>query len=316
MHRYSVFGGCLLSAIPFPELRPSRDDAPDWTLQRAETPPETGTPTAPLGEDWVDVNVRVRLFRRAGGFRLEYDDTGSFDVLQGGSRILWHPGSYARPQAVRLDVLGRVLPLALHVSGALCLHGSAVAIDGSGIAFLAPKLHGKSTLAQAMVAAGARMASDDVVPVYASAPPQMAPGVPSARLLSDALEQLGNRLPSSASAGEKHTLDLLPDDRLMLGPVPLAAVYLLKPSQPAAAEDPAHRTQLPPLHAALALLREAKLGALLGESEAAILLDRVAAIARTVPVYTLELVRGWELLPRAVAQLLAWHQETPVPVEV
>lgn len=315
MHRYSVFGGCLLSAIPFPELRLLRGRMPDWTLRRAELS-LTSRRVDLLGEDRVDVNVRVRLFRTADGFRLDYDDTGTFDVLDGGARILWYAGNDVRPEAVRLDVLGRVLPVALHASGALCLHGSAVAIQGRGIAFLAPKLHGKSTLAQALVAAGARMASDDVVPVYAGHPPRMAPGVPSARLWSDALEHLGARMPSAIAADEKHTLDLPPNERLMLEPLPLAAVYLLKPTELPAAESPAHRTQLPPLQAALALLREAKLGALLGQSEAGVLLDRVVALAGTVPVYTLELARGWEQLPFVVAQLLAWHQEAPAPAEV
>ncbi|HEV2132126.1 MAG TPA: hypothetical protein VGR27_13520, partial [Longimicrobiaceae bacterium] len=271
MHRYSVFGGSLLSAVAFPELRPRSDGSADWTLLHAEgVAPEVEAEL--LGEDQVDVSVRVRLFRLAAGFRLVYDDTGTFDVIDQGTRIRWHPGAEPRPEAVRLDVLGRVLPVALHASGALCLHGSAVAIEGRGIAFLAPKLHGKSTLAQAMVSAGARMASDDVVPVYAGHPPRMAPGVPSARLWSDALEHLGARMPSGIAADEKHTLDLPPDERLMLKPLPLAAVYLLKPTELSAGEAPAHRTQLPPLQAALALLREAKLGALLGQSEAGVLL--------------------------------------------
>jgi hypothetical protein len=195
MDRYSVFGGCLQSAVPFPELRPLHDGTPDWTLQRIHA--AAGEVAAELlGEDRADVDVGVRLFRIAEGFRLAYDDTGSFDVLDMGARILWHPGPIVRAEAVRLDILGRVLPVALHASGALCLHGSAVAVEGNGIAFLAPKLHGKSTLAQAMVAAGARMASDDVVPVYGGAPARMAPGVPSARLWSDSLGQLGIRSPA------------------------------------------------------------------------------------------------------------------------
>jgi hypothetical protein len=118
-----------------------------------------------LGEDDVQQGVRVRLYRSADGFRLEYDDTGTFDISADGSQIFWCPGASVAMQAVEMDLIGRVLAAAMHAAGTLCLHGSAVAVNGGGIAFLAPKFHGKSTLAQAMVAAGARLATNNVVPI-------------------------------------------------------------------------------------------------------------------------------------------------------
>lgn len=306
MQSYSVFGGSLRSVLDFPELPPGHAARARWTLERSAAPPAGEGEL--LGEDSVDVAVRVRLYRISGGFRLDYDDTGSFDVLRGGSRIVWYPGSDPEPGAVRLDVLGRVLPAALHAAGTLCLHGSAVAVGESGIAFLAPKHHGKSTLAHAMAAAGARLASDDVVPVTPGPPALMAPGVPSVRLWSDALAELAPELHRGAELPRtKHALDPLPPSRLLQAEVPLEAIYLLRPRAASEGEPALRRGRLAPLAATLEILQETKLGALLGKGEAALLLDRVGTLAQTVPVYELELTRGWRQLARAVEQLHAWH---------
>src|SRR5690606_20856569 len=100
-----------------------------------------------LGAAPVDVGVEVRLFRIPGGFRLTYDDTGSFDVLSEGAEVVWYRVPGVAISAVRTDLLGRVLALALHSAGIYCLHASAVELAGSAVGFMAPKFRGKSTLA-------------------------------------------------------------------------------------------------------------------------------------------------------------------------
>ena len=49
--------------------------------------------------------------------------------------------------------------------GAVTLHASAVAVDGAAIGFMAPKFHGKSTLAAAMTYVGAHLVSDDALAI-------------------------------------------------------------------------------------------------------------------------------------------------------
>ena len=310
MPDYSVYGGSLRSEIPFPSLPPGRG-APQWKLRLARGEP---LPVAldPLGEDRVDDATRVRLFRHSNGFRLSYDDTGDFDVDATGTQIDWYATSDASPEAVQLDVLGRVIPTAMHAAGALCLHGSAVALGDGAVAFLAPKRHGKSTLAHALVRAGARVVTDDVVALDLQPEPRMRPGVPQLRLMRDAARHLGGGDDAPAGAGGKVVIE--PGSRsLARASLPVAALYLLRPTRPDMATEGAERTPLAGVAAAMALLPQARLAPLLGKSEASVLLDRAVRLAAVVPVYTLRVARDLGRLDDVVARLLAWHDGVPAP---
>lgn len=304
MNDYTVFGSRLRSEIPLASLHPAGEGEPRWTLRVVRRPLLVSSADL-LGEDEVDPGVRVRLFRHAHGYRLVYDDTGSFDVLEGGSRIDWMPRPGADPAAAGLDVLGRVLPTAMHAAGTLCLHGSAVALGDAGVAFLAPKFHGKSTLAQALVRAGAGLITDDVVPVDPGPPAAMRPGVQHLRLWDDSAARL-TPLRGPAAGGAKHVVDAA-DHACPQRPLPVSAVYLLAPVRAEPGRPAARRTPVPPLAAAMSVLRHSRLGMLLGKGEAAAMLDRAVRLAAAAPVYTLELVRDFDRLGDVVDQLVEWH---------
>ena len=95
----------------------------------------------------VTDTATVQLIRGADCLRLDFTDTGIFDVSNDGRSMRWYPLPDSDPDAAALDVIGRVLAVCFHASGLVCLHGSAVALDSGTIAFLAPKFHGKSTTA-------------------------------------------------------------------------------------------------------------------------------------------------------------------------
>jgi hypothetical protein len=315
MPEYSVYGGSLDSEIPFATLPPG-SGAPRWQLRRASGAP-LATELLLLGEDEVDAATRVRLFRHSAGFRLEYDDSGTFDVDVGGTRIDWFPGSNAVPEAVQLDVLGRVLPTAMHASGALCLHGSAVELGDGAVAFLAPKRHGKSTLARALTRAGARVVTDDVVAIELDPEPRMRPGVPQLRLLRDSARHLGASTDALAGPGSKVVVRPDEADRTARSALPLAALYLLQPIRTSLAVESAERIPLAGVAAAMALLPQVRLAPLLGKSEASVLLDRSVRLAAGVPVYTLRVARDFARLDEVVSRLLAWHGGAPAsPVSV
>jgi len=253
----------------------------------------------------------ARAFRSPDELRLAFDDTGTFDVRIGERTILWYPGPEANEAAVRADLLGRVLSLAAHAEGRLPLHASAVSIDGRAIAFLGPKHAGKSTTALAMVRSGARLLADDavVIRVDASGTPWAAAGVQRPRLWTDSVRAL--RLDVGASGGEKPTLDAFPPSLLQAGEVPLCACYILKP---ASAEGAAVvRIELSPVHAALAFVQFSKLGALLGGSEASLVLDRAATLAEAVPTYVVEVARDLRRLDGVAEQFLHWHRDVTPP---
>jgi hypothetical protein len=210
---------------------------------------------------------------------------------------------------VRMAILGRILPTALHAAGTLCLHGSAVALDGRGIAFLAPKLHGKSTLALALANAGARLLTDDTLPVDPGPPVTVGPGVHSVRLWGDSAERIaGSRVRSNRMpGGAKHVFDELPESQITLERVPLAAVYLLKPVAPLAGGEAVRRARVAAVPAAMSIVTQLKVGAVLGGEESARSFDRAVRVAESVPVFSLEVVRDFARMPDVVAQLLAWH---------
>lgn len=304
MNLFSIYGGCLQSDIPFPGL-PAGDGCPTWRLRRVDgAAPDLDF--APLGADVVDAGVCVRLARHARGLRLDYDDSGTFDVHDGGRRIDWYARADARLEAVQLDVLGRVLPVALHEMGSVCLHGSAVEIDGAAVAFVAPKHHGKSTLARAMANAGARVLSDDVVAVDVAPSPFVRPGVASVRLWRDAAERVGDVSLARPDAYGKFVLTHTAEAQAPTASVPLHAVYVLTPVR-AGADQPLVRTLLDPLSATMALLPHNRLAPLLGGAEAAVVLDRVARLLPHTAVYTLSVVRDFDRLDEAARTLWSWH---------
>jgi hypothetical protein len=306
MPDYAIFGGCLRSEIQFPELRSVAAESPSWRLRRsAENPTDAGRRL--LGMDHVCDEVEVRLFRTGRGFLLDYDDTGTFEVGPDGS-IEWCAGPGASEENARLDVIGRVLAVAMHAAGTFCLHGSAVAIEGRGVAFLGPKGQGKSTLACALTLAGARLITDDTAPVDLTSPLRMRPGVHQMRLRPDSAARLGGEASPTDGSG-KHVIAELVPDRLAHSAVPLDALYLLRPI----AGDPAPavaRTRLAPPVAAVSVMAQAKLASLLGGPEAEVLLSVAATVARRVPVYQLDIGRSWSALDEAVTRLMAWHAGT------
>lgn len=305
MHDLTVFGGCLRSELHFPELR-AATTPPDWTLRVAQDAPSL-VGAVPIGEDVVDGEIRVRAFRAGDDFVLDYDDTGTFVIATGGRAISWHPRADASNVAARLDVLGRVLPMALHASGVLTLHGSAVAVGGRAIAFLAPKYHGKSTLAYALVSAGARIVTDDALAVDPGPPAPARPGVHIVRLYSDSASRLGAEAGDTTAGGGKVSLDALPDERRMRASAPLDAIYLLTPVEARQGQPPVRRAAVDSIAGALALVRHAKLGPLLGRSEAPVLFEQAVNVARVVPVFSLSVARDLSRLEDVVTQILAWH---------
>jgi hypothetical protein len=285
--------------------------APDWWL-RASRDRAPMTDAELLGEDRVDTGVQCALYRHAHGFRLAYSDTGIFDISPDGRHIVWVPEAGAQMEAARLDVIGRVLAAALHASGTLCLHGSAVSVRGGAIAFLAPKFHGKSTLAFALVRAGARLITDDTLPVDPGPPAMAHPGVQHVRLWDDSVDQLSRRRGRAAQPqrGEKQVVQHIPGDRITPARTPLSAVYLLSPVAANTSNPPARRMLLQPVAAAVSLVRHAKLGPLLGKREATVLFEQAVSIARDVPVYALEVVRDYGRLADVVSSLVAWHTQS------
>lgn len=300
VHR--VFGGLLETELAFPDLpevdpeeAPAASGAASWTLALGEGPAEPPTGT-PLGEDEVEDDVRVRLYRDGPGLRLVYDDTGHFRVSGDGRSITWTPPSGALPEdAARLDVLGRVLPLALHLAGRLTLHASAVAAGEGALVFLGPKGCGKSTLAARLCRSGAELLTDDALPVDPGPPPRAWPGVPRLRLRGDAARAAGLADGDGVTDGDGRRV-VEPPVTAGDGPHPLAGLYVLAPVSPDGEGGEVRRERLRGPRGVLAMMGQIKLGPILTEWAAGELLERCVGLAESVPVHRLEVPRELDRL--------------------
>jgi len=301
---YAIFGGCLRSEIPLPELPPIDSVTPDWFFERAVEPPTGGVY---LGDDRVDATIRVRCSKLSHGFRLDFDDTGTFDITQRGRVIAWTPGTASAMALVRADLLGGVFSVALHLQGLLCLHGSAVGVDGSAIGFLANKGSGKSTLATALCAAGGTLITDDMLPVNPHAPVMAWPSMPAVRLLHDSASHLRFASGPTHPVTNKYHVNELPQEQVEMHRLPVSAIYELTPVPAGPNVSPAERVRVRGTDAVGTLLRHQRAGTAISGSDSMQIFLRASDIVRTVPVYRLHVARDFTRLPDVVEQIRTWH---------
>ncbi len=335
-HRYTVYGECLQSTMPFPELAESTAPEAKWRFETTAQLPAMRDPVD-LGADNISADVHARLFRHADGHRISVDDTGTFDMSSDGRLVRWQQREESWPDFVRAHLMGRVLATAMFHDGWLPLHGSAVALRDGVVAFLAPRGFGKTSLALALTQLGARLVTDDTLPVQlpaqlpAQLPPQMPvqlpapsagttaplgaapgdilawPGVHSMRLRADVGTALGIAAPDLETREGKWLVNDIAADRRAESCLPLRAIYLIDPVAPDTATLAAARTQMPPTFAAVGVVAHVKIGRMLGPSAAAAMLERAAVITRSVPVYRLHAARDLAQLPALASTIADWH---------
>lgn len=299
-----VFGEVLATDRTLPGLPvalPGDGHLPFWELRTKESVGVDGAHSAGLtscGTQHYSNGVMVSLAIAPGGAEISISDTGRFSLDDGSHRIQHHVPANVDRSAVALDLIGVVLPYALHRSGAWCIHASAVATHAGVIVFIAQRGTGKSTLAAACVQQGCALIADDVVVLRQSAlgVTVMPTGVPL-RLRAETARAVG------ASAGDADAWGKVRVQAPMAnGPAALAAIYLLAPAAP---DDALVRVERPTRAAAFALLANGKITELLGADGDA--LSRCVALAHVATVYDLSVPRDLERLHDVTGTLLSWH---------
>ena len=174
-------GGAGLRADPGGHARPQSVVAATQAPTRADTWLERA-PRAAVDREWRRARPRTLLERRLVdgrvglsvqadddvGFRVWAPRHGCYLVAPDGRRVLGAPPAGPAWRWERL-VLAQVLPLAAVLRGMDVFHASAVALAGRAIAFLGGSGAGKTTLASRIVARGARLVTDDVLAIEATA---------------------------------------------------------------------------------------------------------------------------------------------------
>jgi serine kinase of HPr protein (carbohydrate metabolism regulator) len=177
-------------------------------------------------------------------------------------------------------LFARGLPLAASLQGVVCLHASAVVVEGRAVAICGASGAGKSTLAAALVAEGAAFLTDDVLALTAGHDVIAHPG-PAFASVGAEWAGLGRVV------GESDKLHVEPPARGV--PAEVGAVFVLGAAAAA-----------PPVQL---LLASAFVGRVDDAASQVALLDVCARLAANVPVERLEPASPRELAARVLRGL-------------
>ena len=151
MHSYSHSGLTIASEIELPEwahFAVDRADNPDVEIGLGDG---RSPPFPADGSTFVSGDVAGFRIAGVGGWEIE-----------AGRRMTLYPSLAADPAELRLFTLGSAWGLLGYQRGQAMWHGSAVEIGGRSVLFCGDAGEGKSTMAAAMVAAGASLLGDDL----------------------------------------------------------------------------------------------------------------------------------------------------------
>lgn len=235
MHSYLAYGLGICSMLPLPELLPG--------TARGEVVIRLGAVEGLPAE--IQSQAR-HAWASTDAAYLFWQEVGAIRVRQG-CEIVVQPAQEVEDQLLRQFILGPALALLLFQRGLLVLHASAIAVDGSAVAFLGDSGQGKSTTAAAFHASGYPVVADDLVPVEVrSGRPLVFPGFPQLKLWPEAAAAVGispEALPRLSAGEEKRSRCLA--GAFWVDPLPLRAIYLLAEGEP---------LQIEPLRAGEALI--------------------------------------------------------------
>jgi len=292
-HCYRAYGLTLRSELPLPELRPATPGDPvDVEILRRPIARRQAVPTDEL---FLELDGEDSYF--------EFSFVGRI-LLRGCSRIDVDPNPGVAPGVENLALLGAVMAVLLQNRGLLTLHGGAVQTPAGACVFLGDKGAGKSTLVSALTVAGHRLLADDIAAIRFEngAPSEVVPGYPQVKIspTAAALLNIENAVENPMVIPDFSKLRLqLPD--FCAAPLPVAGVYILSRG------DSVELSRMTPSDAFAAIVRYSHGvrfgGKFLHGKTAARHMEHCAALAGTVPVFSLQTPASIEHLPE-ISRLL------------
>ena len=295
---YSIYGLVIKVDAPLPGL-PSAPpgSAPDVVVHMGTRPAwherhpsHDGPIYRSPSDDEGSPNVVVEWLGERDGLRLRYADGTVFYLRPDSCEIwvIWEPPFTLEDAAVYL--FGPVLSYVLRRRGVLCLHASAVVVNGCGAVFCGAPSAGKSTLAAAMSAKGHPLLTDDVLAVAERDDRVLAwPGYDHLRLWEDSAKLVAGDEHHLPSLTPNWTKRAFPAETMGVGlardAVPRGWVFLL-----AARSQAADAPHVVPLDGASTLVDLATLTStnyLLDPAMRAVEFGHLARLMSHVPVFRL-----------------------------
>jgi hypothetical protein len=297
---YALYGLCLRSEIPLGGAVLAGGRRGDLSLRRRGAAffdrVRASAGQAALGKAWF-----VHAALPGGGDYLRWSGLFEFAVSPSGRAIAARQLDGASPEALRAYLLGQVLSFALVRRGIEPLHGTAVVVAGSAVAFLGDSGYGKSTLGAAFLGAGCRLLTDDVLVVRAGADRFLTwAGPPRIKLFPEVAHRLLGEARGSPMNGltPKRLIPLDGRGRAP-GPVPLAALFVLaRPARQGPAGISIRR--LSARRACIEVIRNTFNTMIADPDRLARQLELAGRLAAQIPVFALSYPRALDRLPQVV----------------
>ncbi|MFD1359153.1 aldolase [Fictibacillus halophilus] len=219
IHQYKSFGLNITSEISFPELYEiSFDGEGDLFIEVGELTEVFTEKAAPNKRVVVEENLVLFQVPNLAIF-----------CIRGGNSIVFSPFPNSDQDKIRLYLLGTCMGTILLQKKTLCLHGSAIAIDGKAYAFVGESGVGKSTLATAFIMRDFQLISDDVIAINFDEQnrPFIMPSYPQQKLWEQSLNEFGLDSKRYFPLFERETKFAVPVDNPIKVPILLAGVIEL-----------------------------------------------------------------------------------------
>lgn len=218
MFSYSAYGLSIGSTLPLLDLVPGESEK-EVVIRRARVDMPASEPQVE-GNCFKATSKEVLLF---------WEEVGKI-LVRRGREIIVDPAAGVEEGVLALSILGPAMAVLLHQRRLLVLHASAVAVDGTAVAFLGKEGWGKSTLAAALYHRGHSVVADDVTAVNVDGNvPIVYPGFPQLKLGPDVV------LSSWYRPGKPQRLDLQFEkwvvqvtDRFPRTSLPVRRLYILE----------------------------------------------------------------------------------------
>ena len=167
---YELSGLTIASEIALaarPAVDPGSLTAVDLriTLEEPQDQPYQRPSEDVIAEHGVDGFTWYSICRVGTHYVIRMPGIADFEIDADLTTISCRPTFAARAQVMPIVLTGTVMAFILTMRGMSVLHGSAVELDGRALAFVGVSGQGKSTLAAILCAGGARLVTDDVLPV-------------------------------------------------------------------------------------------------------------------------------------------------------
>jgi hypothetical protein len=233
------------------------------------------------------------------GYLVRFKNVGEFVISLDLSEVTVRRDRAGRDELLPILLAGTASAVLLALRGETVLHASAVAIEGSALAFVGQSGRGKSTLAALMCVDGAELVTDDVLAVDPGPPVTCVGGAPEVRLRSAAavIAQTQPEQPTRLTADER--LAFTPTSA-PLRPLPLSAVVIPSPSR-TATEVVVER--VPPSEALFALLSFPRVHGWLQPDVLSRDFTRLSQIVNLIPVLAMTIPWGPPFSPEVTRSL-------------